>query len=370
MTLWLLLAILFLAYTNGANDNFKGVATLFGSRTATYRTALAWATVTTLTGSCAALALSGGLIKAFSGTGLVSDVLTHEPAFLLAVGLGAALTILLATRLGAPISTTHALTGALVGAGFVSAGSVNLVRLGQSFFLPLLASPFLSVGLTGVLYPVFRAVRLRLGVERQMCLCVDGGLPQPVQVQPDGTTVLQATGVALSLGQLSTCTERYHGRVFGIDAQAVLDRLHYLSAGAVSFARGLNDTPKIVALLVTAMGLGLRPSAAMLGVGIAMGLGGLVSGRQVALTMSETITPMNHGQAFTANLVTAFLVTAVSRLGLPVSTTHVSCGSLFGLGAANRTARWPMIRAIILSWLVTLPIAAACAASLSWVLRR
>jgi PiT family inorganic phosphate transporter len=56
-------AILFLAYSNGANDNFKGVATLFGSGTARYRTALAWATVTTLAGSLLALALARGLAR-------------------------------------------------------------------------------------------------------------------------------------------------------------------------------------------------------------------------------------------------------------------------------------------------------------------
>src|SRR6185436_11385527 len=67
----LALAVVFLAYTNGANDNFKGVATLFGSGTAKYRTALAWATVTTLAGSLLALYLAAGLVDAFSGKGLV-----------------------------------------------------------------------------------------------------------------------------------------------------------------------------------------------------------------------------------------------------------------------------------------------------------
>ena len=108
----LLVIVLFLAYTNGANDNFKGVATLFGSRTTDYRKALWWATGTTLAGSLAAVLLSCGLVKAFSGKGLVPDVFTHDPQFLCAVGLGAALTILLATIVALPIATTHALTGA------------------------------------------------------------------------------------------------------------------------------------------------------------------------------------------------------------------------------------------------------------------
>ncbi|MBI3088143.1 MAG: inorganic phosphate transporter [Candidatus Omnitrophica bacterium] len=362
MILWFLGTVLFLAYTNGANDNFKGVATLFGSRTTEYRRALWWATATTLAGSLAAVWFSAGLMTAFSGKGLVPDALVHDPAFLLAVGLGAASTVFIATLTGLPISTTHAMTGALVGAGLASGGAVNIGRLSHSFFLPLALSPFLGMLITGVLYPAFRHLRVRMGVARQMCLCVDGGVPQAVLVRPDGTTVLQATGIQLSVGQLSACREQYHGRIIGIDAQWVLDRLHYVSAGAVSFARGLNDTPKIAALLMTASALSLRLETALLAVGIMMAAGGLLQARRVAETMSCRITDMNHGQGFTANLVTACLVTMASRFGLPVSTTHVSCGSLFGLGAVTGRARWGMVRTIILAWVMTLPLAAGLAA--------
>ncbi len=369
MLVWLLLAVLFLAYTNGANDNFKGVATLFGSRTASYRQALWWATATTFAGSCAAILLSGGLIKAFSGKGLVPDALTQQPAFLLAVGAGAALTVLLATLTGFPISTTHAITGALVGAGLVEAGAVNFSKLGQIFFLPLAVSPFLSFALASLLYPAFRFLRTRLGVEREMCVCIDTGAMEAVDVRPDGTAVLRTTGATLTVGQLSNCVQRYQGQVFGIDGQWVLDRLHYVSAGAVSFARGLNDTPKIVALLIAAKGLGLSLSTGMAAVGVAMAVGGWLNARTVAVTMSERITSMNHGQGFTANLVTALLVTTASRFGLPVSTTHVSCGSLFGIGTVGGSARWPVIRNIVLSWVITLPLAGLLAATLAYAIR-
>src|SRR3989338_4693404 len=111
MSLFLLVVVAFLAYANGANDTFKGVATLFCSRTTGYRRALWWATGTTFAGSCAALLWSGGLVTAFSGKGLVPDALAQDPSFLLAVGLGDALTVMLAALMGLPISTTHALTG-------------------------------------------------------------------------------------------------------------------------------------------------------------------------------------------------------------------------------------------------------------------
>src|SRR5688500_11118355 len=96
--LWLLVAAaLALTFANGANDNFKGVATLFGSGTTNYRRALIWATATTAAGSLTAVLVAGSLVDRFSGKGLVPDVLTADPAFLTAVGVGAAATVLLAT---------------------------------------------------------------------------------------------------------------------------------------------------------------------------------------------------------------------------------------------------------------------------------
>ena len=83
--------------------------------------------------------------------------------------------------------------------------------------------------------------------------------------------------------------------------------------------------------------------------------------------MSTGITRMNHGQGFTANLVTAFLVVVASRWGIPVSTTHVSCGSLFGLGLATRQGKSRTIQAILISWLITLPLAAIFAALTYWL---
>ncbi|MBI5362452.1 MAG: inorganic phosphate transporter, partial [Planctomycetes bacterium] len=67
----LLIVVFWLAFANGANDNFKGVATLYGSGAASFRTALTWATATTLLGSIASIALAASLTQAFSGSGIV-----------------------------------------------------------------------------------------------------------------------------------------------------------------------------------------------------------------------------------------------------------------------------------------------------------
>ncbi|NOQ34713.1 MAG: inorganic phosphate transporter, partial [Methylococcaceae bacterium] len=78
----------------------------------------------------------------FSSPQLVPDVVAVSPEFLLAVALGAGVTVLVAALRGFPISTTHSLTGALVGAGLTAAGAeINLSVLGKAFFIPLLVSP-------------------------------------------------------------------------------------------------------------------------------------------------------------------------------------------------------------------------------------
>src|SRR4051812_27900890 len=156
------LAVVCLAYANGANDNFKGVATLLGSGTTNYRRALAWATITTLLGSLTAVLLAEKLLKSFSGRGLVDNELAAQPEFVAAVGLAAGFTVLIATLVGMPISTTHSLVGALVGAGVAAGSVVNYGKLGTDFFLPLLISPLLAVAVTSVVYVILHAGRRAL----------------------------------------------------------------------------------------------------------------------------------------------------------------------------------------------------------------
>ena len=92
MSLLHFIAVVCLAYANGANDNFKGVATLLGSGTTSYRRALAWTTAMTLLGSLTAVFLAGALLTNFSGKGLVDDELAASADYGAAVALGAGLT--------------------------------------------------------------------------------------------------------------------------------------------------------------------------------------------------------------------------------------------------------------------------------------
>ncbi len=375
MTIVLIIAVLWLAYSNGANDNFKGVATLYGSGAANFARARAWATLATFAGSLVSVALAASLARQFTGSGLVPEGLASSSALLVSVGAAGAATVLLATFVGMPTSTTHALTGALVGVALlVNGGSVPLAKLWGSFFVPLLASPIMAVALAAGAYLVLRRLRLAMGVTRETCVCV-GPARTPV---PVALTVGGGDGMALStpqahavlrvsIGENAQCVERYSGTLVGVDAQTTVDTVHYASAGAVCFARAVNDTPKIAALLM----VGEAIAGWKLGiVAVAMVVGGVIQARRVAETMSKRITALNPGQGLTGNLVTALLVIGASRLGLPVSTTHVSVGSIFGIGLVGGCPQWKTVGQIGTTWLTTLPLGGVLGAGLYFVLAR
>jgi PiT family inorganic phosphate transporter len=351
-----------LALANGANDNFKGVATVYGSGQLGYRKALLLATASQIAGSLASVVLATALVKAFSGKGLVPPELL-TPELLTAVALGAAVTVGVATRVGLPVSTTHAIVGGLVGAGAVAAGSaLDLGALGTAFVLPLAVGPFVAAAAAWAFSRGGDAIGSR--AERGVCVCVEpGGAPAPALVA--GIANL-GVGATAKIARTSGCKAHHAVELAGIEIDQVLRIGHVASATTVGFARGLNDTPKILGLMVGASVIDPTVGAGVLG--IAMALGGLVASRRVADTLALRITPMQNGQGLAANLATSLLVVGASRLGLPVSTTHVSTGGIFGIGAAAGTLQHRQAGEILGAWLGTLPLAAALGALLAWSL--
>ena len=355
MKVLLILAVGLLSFANGANDNFKGVATLWGAGLTNYRRAIAWATGFTFVGSLTAISRGSALAAKFSGARLVdSAVVSHLP-FLTAIVLGAGATVLLAARLGLPISTTHSITGALVGAGVTAAGfsQVRFVALGRGFILPLLFSPIIALVLTMGIQLVVTRLGWRAGGRN--CICVDE--PRTLAIAAINSS-MPAVVTAPPLVRWAPAAECKTGAE--IVRLSLADGMHWFSGAAISFARGLNDTPKIVAmLLVTA------PASITLDyffVALVIAAGGVLGAVRVAHTLSKRITPMAAREAVTANLVAAALVALASPFALPVSTTHVTSGGIFGIGVFRRhEADWSRVRDILLSWVATLPLGAVLA---------
>jgi inorganic phosphate transporter, PiT family len=353
----LFIVVCLLAYANGANDNFKGVASLYGSGVTGFKTARLWAMLSTLAGCITALFIATTLLKRFSGKGLVPDSLVGSPDFVFAVALGAGITVMLATRLGFPISTTHGLIGGLTGAGLAAVGmdGVSMTSLGKTFLTPLLLSPLLAFGLGAALCLIQKLIGLNTATAniQKVCIC-----PKPSE-HPSGSSEVMALSAGSSLVLDSTEACGSVGLV-GITLPRLVDGMHFLSAGAVGFARGLNDAPKIAALLLAAGTF--QGSNSILAVSVAMAIGGWFGVRRVAETMSHKITAMQPNEALTANISTTLLVTTASFHGLPVSTTHVSVGSLAGMGTVSGKTHWDSLFSILASWVVTLPCAAVCSA--------
>ncbi|TFH12777.1 MAG: inorganic phosphate transporter [Nitrosomonadales bacterium] len=328
-----------------------------GANTLSYRQALILAAAATVAGSIASLILAEELVQDFSGKDLVPDVVASAPLFILSVAMGAAITIFLATKLGLPVSTTHALIGGLVGAGLAqNEGIVHFDKPANTFMMSLLVGPIIAVILGMLAYRVFRMSPIEIDKD---CACLVAST-QVLVPGIDGTLISQFSTLSIILASNATCEPlKTPIRVF---ISRSMDRLHILSAMAICFARGANDTPKLTTLLLAAHLL--QPASSVAMIGLAMAMGGLLFAKQVARTMSKRMTRMNHTQGLTANLITVSLVLVASKFDLPVSTTHVSAGSIAGISADAKTLDWKILRNILLSWVATLPFSAGIA----WVM--
>jgi PiT family inorganic phosphate transporter len=346
MTVLLLILVGLLAYANGSNDNSKGVATLVGYGAATAGRAMAYATLTTLVGAAVSFGFSRGLLHSFN-TALFAKGALPDSAFFVAVLIGAFGWVIFATYTGLPVSTTHAIMGALIGAGLVAFGKGQLEWnvLARGFVLPLVLSPVLSLTIVYLLaWPVVWAVKHAARQRVRLDELVTAGVSVDAS---DGT---------------STNVLSYESNITLRTVNPAATALHWFSGGLIGFARGWNDTPKIAALSLLA--LPHHTGASFLIVSFAMAAGGLISGRKVLDTLARKLTPLPLPESLTASLTTASLVCLASWHGLPVSTTHVSTGSIIGAGLKNDPAavKWKKVTEVVLSWVVTLPAAGLIAA--------
>jgi inorganic phosphate transporter, PiT family len=356
----LFLLLLALAFANGTNDVSKAIATLVGSGITNYRTAIVWGTVWTVFGACASGLIASAMVKTFS-SGLIAPSTATPPTLALAVLTGAMIWVLIASRTGLPVSTTHALTGAIVGAGLAALAWDELIwsAIAKKIALPLLLSPPLALTISVLLHFALRTVAARW---EGACLCLLPASRALVTIDAKGMTrtLFQTTGLGQPVVAVPSQCDRagLSGITLGVDS------VHWISSGLASFARGVNDAPKIAAMVLLGSVVVAWPSvqfqvSTFVGVALAMGLGSYLGGLRVTEVLAEKVTTMDHAEGLSANLTTSSLVLVSATMGLPVSTTHVSGSAIIGIGLLKgvTAVRWRTVRDMVLAWIVTLPAA-------------
>src|ERR1041385_2546908 len=364
--LGLFVLLLVLAFANGTNDVSKAIATLVGSGITTYRSAIVWGTVWTVLGACVSGLVASAMVKTFS-SGLIAPGTATPPALALAVLAGAMIWVLVASRTGLPVSTTHALTGAIVGAGLAAFAGEGLIwsAIAKKMALPLLLTPPLALAMSVLLHTGLRTFAARW---EGACLCVLPASRALVAIDAKGLTrtLFQTTGLGQPVVAVPSHCDR--AGLWGITLG--LDSIHWISSGLASFARGVNDAPKLAAMVLLGSALAAWPSAqfqvsTFVAVAVAMGLGSYLGGLRVTEVLAEKVTTMDHAEGLSANLTTSSLVLVSATLGLPVSTTHVSGSAIIGIGLLKgvRAVHWKTVREMVLAWIVTLP----ASAMLAWL---
>ena len=388
---------LYTAFSIGANDVANAMGTSVGSRALTIRQAVVVAAVLEFAG---AYLVGGHVTKTIRG-GILDPAVVGERPDVLIAGMLAALTaagtwLLIASRLGWPVSTTHSIVGAIAGFGAVALGwdAVEWAKLGR-ITVSWVVSPLLSGSLAFIIFTGTRWLILDREdpvreVKRWGPLYVfaviavigmvtlfkglknwnDFSLPQALTIT-GVLGVLGAVVAALLLRRLQPDPNADRSFHFAT-VERMFGSLQVMSACAVAFAHGSNDVANAIgpmaAVIETAQG-GLIEAESPVpgwlllvgGAGIVVGLATL--GYRVMLTIGEKITELTPTRGYAAEFATATTIVIASRFGLPVSTTHTLVGAVLGVGLARGISAldFRVIGTIVLAWVVTLPVGAGLA---------
>ena len=387
----------FMAWGVGANDVANAMGTSVGSKAITIRQAIAIAIVFEFLGAW----LAGGEVTATIRNGIIDPTLLNETPQYLVYGmlsslLSAAIWLMIASKKGWPVSTTHSIVGAIVGFAVAGLGpaSVQWEAVGQ-----IVSSWVVSPVMAGLIaFLLFRSIQslifenkdplaaARRYVPGYMFLV--GFIVAMVTLLKGLSHVglnlsfidalLWAMGVGAIITLLGILLERRIGheprkenrssfsgveRIFGV--------LMMFTACAMAFAHGSNDVANAVGPLAAVVSVvenqGEIGGSAVLpwwililgGGGIVVGL--LTYGHRVIATVGTGITELTPSRGFAATLAAATTVVIASGTGLPISTTHTLVGAVLGVGLARgmQALNLRVLGTIVISWLVTLPAGAA-----------
>jgi PiT family inorganic phosphate transporter len=387
-----------MAYAIGANDVANAMGTSVGSRALTVWQAILIAGVFEFLGAF----LVGGHVTQTIRKGILDQALAAQSADAMVYGMLAALTaagtwLVVASRMGWPVSTTHSIVGSIAGFGAVALGmkGVQWDKLG-----PIAASWVVSPLLSGTAaFLIFRLIQRsildrddpleqlrRWGPFHVFAVIVVVALVTLYKGLKNlkldfsfPTALLLSSGLALLVALVGA----YFIRRVRVDPEAERD-FHYATAErmfavlmiatscAVAFAHGSNDVANAIGPLAAVLDIiqtgEVRTTAPVSASLLLLGGGGIViglvlMGYRVMKTIGEKITQLTPSRGYAAQFAAAVTIVIASRLGLPVSTTHVLVGAVLGVGLARGIGAldYRVVGTIVISWIVTLPAGAGLA---------
>lgn len=396
----------FMAFGVGANDVSNAMGTSVGSGTITAKQAIIIAMIFESAGAY----LAGGEVAETIKSGVINTVEFVSSPEILALGMmaslfSAGLWLLLASRMGWPVSTTHTIIGAIIGFGCITIGP-QAVDWGE--VKKIVGSWFITPAIAGVIaYGIFFSIqKLIFDTENPLnnakkygpyyigvtifilviVTMIKGLKHVGLHLSTFEATVisLAISGVAVIISHFYFRSERFSQTVstgsFGT-VEKVFSILMLLTACAMAFAHGSNDVANAIGPLSAVVSivdnhgqiLAKSPLAwwvLPLGAGgIALGL--VVMGYKVMATIGTGITDLTPSRGFAAQFATATTVVLASGTGLPISTTQTLVGAILGIGFARGIAalNLTVIRNIVASWVITLPAGAFFAIIIYYILQ-
>ena len=409
-TVFIVIAVIFGLYMTwgiGANDVANVMGTSVGSGAITVTTAIIIAGIFEFAGA----ALAGGHVTKTIRKGIIDPApIVNNPEILvlgmLAALLAAAIWLMIASIRGWPVSTTHAIVGAVVGFAIAGIGfdAVSWTKIGQ-IAASWVVSPLLGGTLAFLLMISIR--RLILNTDNPFrsakrwgpayvflvgfiisLVTMFKGLKHLKLELSVPVSFLVATGIGLAIAAVGMVLinrvkvdksqdKEYHFA----SVEKVFVPMMLFTACAMAFAHGSNDVANGIGPLAAVYGLvesggevaqtSELPIWILLlgGVGIVIGLA--TFGYRVMRTIGTRITELTPTRGFCATMAAAATVVLASRTGMPVSTTHIAVGAVMGVGLARGIGALDLrvIGGIVVSWIVTLPIAGALAAFFYFTLK-
>ena len=382
---------LYMAWSIGANDVANSMATAVGAKAITFKQAVVIAGILNFAG---AVLLGPKVAETVKGQ-IVNSEMIADPHILLlgfvAALLAAAIWVTLSTWKSMPISTTHSIIGALMGFGLIAGGmsSVNWGKVG-SVAASWVLSPVIGCILAFFIFKLI--VKTIFAKEKPVksakvvgpiiigltsflitsSLLLKTQLSDILNITDLGTALLISTVIAIIVSLIGIILFRNVQSESGkgyVAVERIFRKLQIVTSCYVAFSHGANDVANaigpVAAIVPLASSGEMSPTAqipfyllAIGGIGITIGC--LTWGRRVMKTVGGKITKLTNTRGFSIDFSAATTVLVASKLGLPVSTSHTVVGAVIGVGLARglEAVDLSIIRKIVISWLLTLPIAA------------